>query len=121
MLIVQALDGAPDGLTAGQLAERIDRNPGHVRRILGQLAEQGCVRPSAGDHHDRLWSRTDRPPPPPPAPRKIHVPVDGVEQSMLRQLAAVQGRSVVAITSEAIERYYVAVTGETLRETPLAS
>lgn len=116
MLIVQALDAAPDGMTARQLGEQVDRNPGHVRRILGQLADEGYVQVNK-----RVWTRTEMPSPPSPVPRKLHVPVIGVEQSMLRQLAAVQGRSVVDITSEAIGRYYVAVTGEPIPETPLAS
>lgn len=119
-LIVQTLDEAPCGLTAAQLGERINRNPGHVRRMLAQLADEGFVR-GTDSARDRVWTRTELPAPPAPSPRKLHVPVIGIDESLLRQLAATQGRSVVDITSEAIEHYYVTVTGEPIPETPLAS
>lgn len=120
-LIVQALEDAPGGLTAAQLAKRVDRNPGHVRRILGQMADEGYVRASDGTQVERIWVRTELPAPPSPATGKLRVPVVGIDESLLRQLAATQGRSVVDITSAAIAQYYVTVTGEPIPETPLAS
>jgi len=113
------------GLTADQLASRVSRHPGNVRRVLNQLRHAELVRRSA-DAKQAIWSRTDMPAPPPRSARPKPPPqpayacgVRPPDYELLTKLAAEAGVSRAAIFRAALHRYHAEL--EQQRGTPIAS
>lgn len=107
-LIVEVLDAEPRGLSTSELARRVGRHDGNVRRVLAQLREAGLVQRAPGPGREARWYRTGRPapPPPPPAPRPVTLSllVRPELYHRLEQQARRSGQSISETVRQALDR-----------------